>query len=447
MLIFELLLLLFTLLCLFTSYLKANKLAYIFLVLALLSLISHALMEGLRWQLILTYLLIVYALLQVFRKVSIGKIGLGFSVISLTISVVLACMLPALMHNKNTGNYAVGTYSFEVFDTHRQRTLPTKVWFPIEATQDLVEDYWLQSYAQTGPVIAKLAGMPGFIFSHLENSKPTYLSTPTQAITNDKPLILLSHGRGAIKEFNAFMAQEFASHGYVVIASDHTKGALLSVLNDGSSISFDPKEFGENEGLSSDAKQDRVQQVGLRWSQDLTVVLKDFQDRYPNYTNRKVIVGGHSTGGGSTIQYCGSEQHCLGVIGLDPWFEPVSDEILVSGINKPLLSFFSDPYEEDFEPINHLRYEKIANAMTEKNIFAREVVISKSGHVDYCDAALLSPYSYLFGQDKGKINTHTVMKIINQHALDFSNALTQGKDLYSIEWQKFPQEMAWVNVE
>ena len=444
---FEILLLVFTLLCLFTNNVNNKKYTYSVLALSCVSFILHAMFEGLIWQFFPLYLVLFYLLLKVLRNSSLHKITLATGITAVALSAILVTFLPTLQHNTNTGNYIVGTYSFEVVDTDRQRTLPTKTWFPIESTEAIKKDYWLQSYAQLGPVIAKLAGMPSFIFNHLANSKPTYLSNPTKAIISDKPLILLSHGRGAIKEFNAFMAQEFASHGYMVIASDHSKGALLTVLEDGSTISFDPKEFGENENLSPEAKQDRVQELGTRWAKDLEVVLSDFQNQYPSYQERNVIVGGHSTGGGSTIQYCGAKPNCLGVIGLDPWFEPVSDTVLLKGINKPLLSMFSDPYEEDFEPINHQRYEKIANKMHKNNVFSREVVIAKSGHVDYCDAALLSPYSYLFGQDKGRIKTHPVMKIINQHALDFSIALTEGKDLTKYKWKKFPEEMDWVNLK
>jgi len=108
---------------------------------------------------------------------------------------------------------------------------------------------------------------------------------------------------------------------------------------------------------------------------------------------------------------------------------------------------FSDPYEKDFEPINHERYLNISKAMTKKNIFAKEIVIAKSGHIDFCDAALLSPYSYIFGQDKGKISTRRVMKIINQHALDFANALAENKALKSVQWTTFPEEMNWVDVQ
>jgi len=445
MLIFEFLLLLSLLLCLLIP--KNKKLIFITLIIALLMFTLHAMFEGFRWQLIPAYFVLLFILIRTLRKISTNKWSIGAGILGLTLSLLFVTLLPTVIHNKNTGQFAVGTFHFEVNDTQRQRKLPTKAWFPIENTDSLKRALWMKTYKQTGPKIAALAGMPKFIFTHIANYKPTFESHPDNAVSNSKPLILLSHGRGAIKEFNAFMAQEFSSHGYVVIAADHTGGSLLSILNDGTEIHFDPKEFGENENLNPDDKQDRVQELGKRWAADLDAILESFTKRYPEYQNRKVIVGGHSTGGGSSIQYCATREHCLGVIALDPWFEPNSDNILANGINKSLLSIFSDPFEKDFEPINHQRFETIATTMRNKNVFVKEVVIAKSGHLDYCDAALLSPYSYLFGQDKGKIKTRRVMQIINEHALTFANTLATGKNLELTKWESFPEEMEWVNVE
>ncbi len=447
MFIFEIGFIFFTFLSVISSKSKKNSLAVVTLILSTITLLLHLFTEGFRWQFAFAYCVFCVLLLLNLRKTPLSNVVKVLSVIGLGLSLLLAIMLPNLIHNKNTGNYAVGSYSFQVEAELTKRSLPTKVWFPIENSQNLQKDYWIKSYSEIGPQLAKLAGMPKFIFQHLTNAKPTYLSNPVKAVNSAKPIVLLSHGRGAIKEFNAFMAQELASHGYVVLAPDHTGGALLSILNDGTKIAFDPKEFGENENLSPDAKQDRVQNLGMRWANDLDEVLNNFQKQFPEYRNRKVIVGGHSTGGGSTMQYCYTRANCLGVIGLDPWFEPVSDEILKLGLSKPLLSVFSDPYEKDFEPINHQRFKNIEKAMQANNVFVKEVVIAKSGHLDYCDAALLSPYSYLFGQDKGKIKTRKVMQIINQHALDFINALAEGNNLQTIQWQTFPEEMNWVDVE
>jgi len=122
---------------------------------------------------------------------------------------------------------------------------------------------------------------------------------------------LLSHGRGAIKSFNTFHALELASQGYIVLAPDHSKGALVTVTKAGEVIPFDPAQFGDGIGLNDDAIVQKVRELGQRWSKDLTAVAKHFKNQFPEYASRQIISGGHSTGGGASIEYCAQTNECL----------------------------------------------------------------------------------------------------------------------------------------
>ena len=364
----------------------------------------------------------------------------------LSLFILIKVALPVPKHAKNTGDYTVGTLSVELFDQSRQRHLPTKVWFPIESDSNLKPANWVNTYSQTGSALARLSGLPDFLFAHIKKARAGYESNLNEAIITDKPLMVLSHGKNGFKELHTFMALEFASHGYFVIAPDHSDGAMLTVLNDGTEIHFDPKEFGDDEGLNPRDKQIRVQSLGQKWASDLKFVLNHFNQLKPEFINKPYITGGHSTGGGASKEFCMLANECLGVIGLDTWMEPLSDELLENGINKPLLSFFSDPYMKAFEPINRQRVEIFDAAMKAQSIFTKEIVISKSGHIDYCDAALLSPYSYLFGQNKGRLDTKRIFEIINQNALIFAENLVSD-NLKNVNWPEIPEEMQWVDLE
>ncbi len=369
-----------------------------------------------------------------------------FSLLVLAVFILLKSVLPVPKHALNTGKYTVGTLSIELFDESRQRYIPSKVWFPIESEPNLKPAYWVNTYTQTGSALAKLAGLPSFLFSHIKKAKAGFESDLDTAIITEKPLLVLSHGKNGFKELHSFMALEFASHGYFVIAPDHSDGAMLTVLNDGTEIHFDPKEFGDDEGLNARDKQVRVQSLGKKWAADLKFVLEHFKNLKPEFKNKPYITGGHSTGGGASKEFCILANDCLGVIGLDTWMEPVSDDLLKNGIDKPLLSFFSDPYMKAFEPINRRRVVNFDSAMKARNVFTKEIVISKSGHIDYCDAALLSPYSYLFGQNKGRLDTKRIFEIINQNALLFAENLMID-NLRNVTWPEIPEEMQWVDLE
>ena len=427
------------------------KLQKIILVMCLFSLGLHLVQEGWRWQMIPAYLLIIVLSFFIFREANFSVSAVSSTLVILAVLSLPLFMLPIPSHPELTGEYSVGTFSLDITDTTTKRILPTKLWFPINKpniskTAKLQNAAWLDNYKKTGPVIAKIAAMPGFIFNHLRYFKSAYRADISQALINDKPLIVLSHGRGGFKEMNSFMAMEFASKGYTVIAPDHAKGALLTVLADGTEIPFDPKEFAEGENLP-DAEYDvRIRELGQRWVQDLITVTDYVQNKFPGLTGKKVISGGHSTGGGTAIEFCNNDSRCIGAIGLDAWMLPIAEGTL-SKIHKPLLSFFGDSRLKYFEPINRKRFERLQEASKNTNTLNKEFVIAKANHLDFCDAALLSPYSYLLGQDKGRINTHTVMNIINQHALNFAKALSEGKNLNNIQWQRFSEEMDWVNLE
>ena len=78
-------------------------------------------------------------------------------------------------------------------------------------------------------------------------------------------------------------------------------------------------------------------------------------------------------------------------------------------------------YEQsgDFKPINQERYRQMEKASLKQAVDVEFIEIKQARHIDFCDAALFSPYSYLLGQQKGKIDTHDVMQVINRESLRF----------------------------
>jgi len=383
---------------------------------------------GLDWRFTPLYLCAFIAIVQLILKTKPNKKWLMLGGLSILLTGTLLLFLPTIKFNPLSGEYAVGVTEIEIHDNSRQRTLPSKIWFPITDTTGLSrKQLWITDFDQVSQALAKLSKVPAFTFSHLRNMTAGYSANYESRVINNKPLILLSHGRSAIKEFNTFMALELASLGYTVATVNHTSGALVTVLNDGTVIPFDKKEFGEEKEYEEDEKLRIVQALGKKWATDLRFLEMRIKEALNLSSNHNTIAAGHSTGGGASINYCSSSKTCLGAIGLDPWFKPVSSEILIEGSNKPVLNLFSDPEEADMEAINQDRYMIMATAMQERDIFVEAQYIDKSGHVDFCDAALISPYSYLLGQDKGKVSTHKVMDEINKLSLEFIQMLQVEK--------------------
>ncbi|NNC96963.1 MAG: hypothetical protein HKN88_02710, partial [Gammaproteobacteria bacterium] len=269
--------LLFCLLAILSLGSQYPKLQKGLLTLSVVALALHLGIEGWRWQMVPVYVAISLLIFMTIRQTEVSGMLIGSKIAVLMLLSVPLFMLPIPSYPELSGAASVGTDSFDVVDNERGRVLPTKVWFPIDKptltkTAELQSAPWLEHQEKIGPVLARIAAMPGFIFNHLRHFKNGYKSDLKLAVANDKPLIVLSHGRGGIKEMNGFMAMEFASQGYIVIAPDHTKGAMYTVLQNGSEIPFDPKEFAEGENLPDPEYDQRIRELGQRWVQDLAVV-------------------------------------------------------------------------------------------------------------------------------------------------------------------------------
>ena len=387
---------------------------------------------GFDWRITPWFVLAAITIIFIWAKEkNISKLFWIYFPLLILIPITLTLIFPNIKHPETTGKYLVGTSTFFVNDDFNHRSLPTKIWYPIRPakTENLYpKSTWHQHPKIISAALSQRSGLPEFMFGHLKRFRAAYKedldlnlleSTPLKNL----PLIVLSHGRGGIKEFNTFMALELASHGYFVVAPDHIKGALVTVTEEHTIIPFDPKEFGEEKEYSDAEKYQIVQNLGQRWANDISALTATLKKLYPQFAKKKVIVGGHSTGAAAAINYCQKATDCIASIALDAWMKPVNQDILLAGSLKPLLALFGDQDSGDFEPINQERYQQLALSTEALGVFNQAIEIKKARHIDFCDAALLSPYSYLFGQQKGKISTREVMHKINHESLKFINEI------------------------
>ncbi|MFH1531633.1 MAG: hypothetical protein ABIK09_12980 [Pseudomonadota bacterium] len=106
------------------------------------------------------------------------------------------------------GPHQVGTTSFQWFDFERLRLVPTTVWYP--------------AIPMGQPKATYLVVIPG----------SAYVNAPQDASGAPYPIILFSHGfRGTAVQSVTF-TEYLASHGYVVVAMDHTGNTLTDFFSD-----------------------------------------------------------------------------------------------------------------------------------------------------------------------------------------------------------------------
>jgi predicted dienelactone hydrolase len=132
------------------------------------------------------------------------------------------------------GPYPVGVTTVTFEDAARERPLRTEIWYPAgESARGLPP-------SPIGDFDATLAPL-------LAGSRVPLVAVRDAPISPDAPfpLVAFSHGNGGIRFQNTFQVERLASHGFVVVAPDHTGNTLLdlgadpmSALNRPLDISF-----------------------------------------------------------------------------------------------------------------------------------------------------------------------------------------------------------------
>ncbi|MBQ8667456.1 MAG: hypothetical protein IJ079_05970 [Lachnospiraceae bacterium] len=151
---------------------------------------------------------------------------------------------------KPTGEYAVGTFTYTVYNDrpevlkeheNEMRSVAVRVYYP--APKEKVDGLKKARYLSREMTKAiKKAYFANINYDRIEangeNLSECYLDAPH--VPGQKfPLIVFSHGYQSYREGNSFLCIELASRGYVVIAVCHSYEALLTELDDDTVIPFE----------------------------------------------------------------------------------------------------------------------------------------------------------------------------------------------------------------
>ena len=398
---------------------------------ALIVTLIHFPLEGYRWQMIPLYALTLILTTISFFVLDIKLLASALTLGLVAVSTALPILLPVPKIASPGGTFEVGTTIYEFTDKARKelysgkeepRRFMVQVWYPAEVTSNAKHAPWMSEPKIYAPEIAKFLDLPSFFLDHLALSiSPAYLDMPLAETSEPYPVILFSHGWNGFNAQNTGQAIELASHGYVVISTQHTYGAVITVFPDGTVAPNNPKALPEN---ADDPNYEVVaRKLVNQWAGDLAFVLDQFQgfdeDAGSPYFQKldmeRIGVYGHSTGGGAAIQFCGVDPRCKAVLGMDPFMRPVSAEVIESGISQPSFFMFSQGWADLVDSKNNKLFNRFY-----PNITNNLGVISIDGtkHFDFSDLPLLSPVAPQLGL-KGPLNGKRVTKIVDSYLLDF----------------------------
>lgn len=253
--IFEIVLILVNFLTLFLSFKKQSKIVWLGAAGVNLSvLLIHGIFEGFRYQMFFSYifviLFVVFAILKAGSKFNKDKTPralktavLSFSFVALALTSFLAYALPVFELPKPMGIYDVGVKYFHLVDEKRndpfldkslkKRELMVKIYYPAMKDDSKPYSFYFHNSSELIKQFAAFYNMPDFMFDHLNlvktNSKDDLqLSDKEQSY----PVVLFSHGAGTTAEVQTSQCEDMASHGYIVVAIDHTYASAATVFPD-----------------------------------------------------------------------------------------------------------------------------------------------------------------------------------------------------------------------
>ncbi len=425
------------------------------------ALIAHLALEGPRWSMGPTYLVVVVAVLLLpwerpHAKAALARLGanrrrrrprpwgraLLWAVLWLPTAAV-PVLLPVPVLPPPSGPWAVGTVSFPLalpdallpdgtVETGR-RTM-ARLWYPVAAGLPATADApWIERADVVLPTMAARGGLPAFAFGHLAlvRTHAIWAAPLAPAPAPDGwPLVTFAHGLGGFRSQNSFLAEDLASHGVVVAALDHPGDALGTTLPDGATLPY--------VGLPASSAPGYVGAVvalGARWTVDSVALLSTLRDLLPAgdlapfagaLDLGRVVAAGHSTGGGVAVEVCHAWDGCVAALALDPWWGPVDPRRLEAGSERPLVVIDSDPALAYFSPTNGDRFARFADASVAPVL---AFVLEGGGHHDVNDTMHLAPswLSLRFGHSVGPVDRDAAMAVLRDVVRTWVAAASEGR--------------------
>ena len=249
---FETTLLAINLLSLFLHFKKQSKSVWLWSTgINLAVLFLHCIFEGPRYQMAFSYVFVILLLMLTFVKIkwkfetpkALKIVVLSLSLIFLVFTGLLAYALPVFRFPKPTGDYAVGIQYFHLIDESRmdpflnpstkKRELMIKIYYPSKEDDTKPFSPYFHNSRELLRLLTTGYNLPAFLFDHFTlvktNSKDDLQLSNAQ---ERYPIILFSHGAGTSMETQTSQSEDLASHGYIVVAIDHTYTSAGTIFPD-----------------------------------------------------------------------------------------------------------------------------------------------------------------------------------------------------------------------
>jgi predicted dienelactone hydrolase len=283
----------------------------------------------------------------------VGVAGIALILVWLRVEHGLPVTLP-----EPTGPFKVGRTVYHWVDTSRtdslspvpnqKRELIAWVWYPAAPKAAVMAaDY------QPAPWRAAAEPLQGVLMNKFFTRDLSLVRTHSipdadlSPIESTYPIVLMKSGIGALATDYTTLAEDLASHGYVVVGSDSPYSTFVVVFPDGRVATRTPA--GSPVHHFSPPERDRkLNELVAVWSADTRFELDQLErlnaadpsGKFRGRLNLQAVgVFGHSFGGATAAQFCHDDPRCKAGIDIDG--APFGS-VIQEGLPQPFVFLLSD---------------------------------------------------------------------------------------------------------